>query len=100
MQKQNQGEQTRNNFFKGIPTLILLIAIITAGVWFYNYSTLKTKCQRQVQYVPAKGPTEGIFSTGRLSPPPPEGAHFSWGGNKFESREATVRGCMRSKKDN
>lgn len=91
---ENQEKKTRNNFFKGTPVLIITIVVIGVGVWFYNYSTLKTKCERQVSFVPAVGKTEGIFGH------PAEDSYFSWSVSKFESREAAVKGCMRSKKDN
>src|SRR3989344_3531739 len=82
----------KDNFLKMIVAIFILTAIISGIVWLYNHSNLKDRCQRQVQYVPAKGATDGIFAS------PSEDAHFSWMGEKFESREASIESCIRYEK--
>ena len=89
---ENRGKNLRSPLIYGMLALIVTIVIVNTSVRLHNYFNLKSKCQKQVQYIPTRSATEGLF--GR----PSEDAHFSWGGDKFESREAAENGCMRLKK--
>lgn len=66
------------NFFKKPSILIIIAVVLFAGVWFYNYSTSKNECRKQIRYV-----SLGTTSSG-----------FWWRDMKFESREEAVKGCL------
>ncbi len=64
-----------SKIFKGISILI----IIFTGIWFYDYSTSKTECRKQVRHETYGDP-------------------FRWNSIGYESREEAVKGCMRGDK--
>jgi len=84
MNQQNNKEINNKDFFKGVPTLILIIVVIYATVWFYNYSNTKSECQQQVRYNP--GTLAKIYG------------QFSWNNKSFESRDEAVKYCIRASK--
>lgn len=82
--------------------IVAIIVSIGLGVTFYINFTLKvkSKCEKQVQYIPAKGAIEGINGGGGIfGTQPSESAHFSWGSSKFESREVAIKSCIKYNKN-
>ena len=77
---------------KRIQITVGVVVLIIIGVLSYNYTALKTKCEKQVNFIPAVGEEKN----GRFGHPAQD-AYFSWGNSKYETREEAVKGCVRYK---
>ena len=79
---------------KALRNVLVILFILVGGYYLYNYATLKTKCEKWVSFTPAGED----FEFAALKALPHE-EYFSWGTElrpeKFESREAAIKDCVR-----